>query len=150
MYNQIIKNKIKITDMKNLRNKRFWGILIFIIVFAAAIAVVMLLWNALIPSIIGWGVINYWQAAGLMILSRLLLGGFGRFGRGGGKNSFRERKEEFRQWHILRDQMKGMSRDEKREYMRKHMRECRGFGDRPFGRDDRPQPENDTNQEYDK
>ena len=59
--------------MKNFRKKRLLGVLIFIAVFAAAIAIVMLLWNALIPSIIGWTTINYWQAAGLMILGRLLL-----------------------------------------------------------------------------
>lgn len=116
--------------MKNFRGKKILGGLIFIGVFAAAIAVVMLLWNALIPSIIGWTTINYWQAAGLMILSRLLLGGFGRFGKFGGHGRFgRGKKENFRHWHMMRDQMKDMSRDEKREYMRKHMREYHGFGE---------------------
>ncbi len=51
--------------------------LIFIAVAAAVVAIIMLLWNTLIPSIIGWSAINYWQAAGLFILSKLLLGGFG-------------------------------------------------------------------------
>src|SRR6187402_416778 len=38
---------------------------------------VMLLWNALIPDIFGLGIISFWQALGLLVLSRLLLGGFG-------------------------------------------------------------------------
>jgi len=38
---------------------------------------VMLLWNWLIPSIFAGGpTITYWQALGLMILSKILFGGF--------------------------------------------------------------------------
>jgi len=122
--------------MKDFRRKKFVGIFIFIAVFAAAIAIVMFLWNALMPSIIGWTTINYWQAAGLMILSRLLLGGFGRFGRFGGKrHHFKQKREEFRQWHMLRDQMKDMTKEERREYMRKHMR-YHGFGGGSCGKDE--------------
>lgn len=137
--------------MKNFRKKRFVGVLIFIAVFAAAIAVVMLLWNALIPSIIGWGAINYWQAAGLMILCRLLLGGFGRFGKfRGGPRHFKEREESFRKWHVLRDRMQGMSREEKREYMRKHMRDhFHGFADDCCNREDNPHTENKEKDGYD-
>lgn len=139
--------------MKNFRKKRFLGVLIFIAVFVAAIAVVMLLWNALIPSIIGWGTINYWQAAGLMILSRLLLGGFGRFGkfRGGHHHhDHREKREDFRKWHALRERMKDMSREDKREYMRKHMRDhFDGFGGDRCGREEKPHTENKENNGYD-
>jgi hypothetical protein len=39
-------------------------------------AVVMWLWNALMPDIFHLGVITYWQAVGLAILGRLLFGGF--------------------------------------------------------------------------
>jgi len=111
--------------MENFRTKKILGALLFIVVFAAAIAVVMLLWNALIPSIIGWTTINYWQAAGLMILGRLLLGGFGRFGHG---HSFSDRKKGFAHWHTMCNEMKGMSREEKHEYIRKHMMENHGVG----------------------
>ena len=40
-------------------------------------ALVMVLWNAIIPGITGWKEINYWQAAGLLILGRILSGRFG-------------------------------------------------------------------------
>lgn len=110
------------------KKKKFLGILIFIAVFAASIAIVMLLWNALIPSIVGWTAINYWQAAGLMILCRLLLGGFGRFGKG---HLFRGRgHHDHRHFHDLRERMKGMSRDERRDYIREHMRAAHSFGER--------------------
>jgi hypothetical protein len=47
-------------------------------------AVVMWLWNWLMPVIFHLGVITYWQAVGLAILGRLLFGGLyhGPHGRG--------------------------------------------------------------------
>jgi hypothetical protein len=44
--------------------------------------VVMLLWNTLLPAILGTKTISYWQAVGLLALCRLLFGNFG--GRMGG------------------------------------------------------------------
>jgi hypothetical protein len=43
--------------------------------------VVMGLWNWLMPAIFAWRPINFWQALGLLVLSRILFGGF-RGGRG--------------------------------------------------------------------
>jgi hypothetical protein len=50
--------------------------------FAAALALafgyaVMQLWNHLMPQIVGARPVSYWQAVGLLVLSRLLVGGFG-------------------------------------------------------------------------
>jgi len=54
-----------------------------VVLFLAAIGfIVMSLWNGLTPELFGWRVISYWQAVGLLILSRLLFGGFrGAMGR---------------------------------------------------------------------
>lgn len=38
---------------------------------------VMLLWNWLMPVIFGLPCINYWQAVGIIVLARLIFGGFG-------------------------------------------------------------------------
>lgn len=87
----------------------------FIVVFVAmAAAVVMLLWNALIPTIIGWSAINYWQAAGLLILCRILFKGFGHHHPA---NSFRFSKEHME----MHERMKHMTWDEKRAYIRSRM-----------------------------
>lgn len=37
---------------------------------------VMLLWNAVLPAATGWHVLTYWQAVGLLVLSKILFGGF--------------------------------------------------------------------------
>jgi len=78
--------------------------------------IVMLLWNALIPVIFHLGVITFWQAAGLLILSKILFG-FGHGGRRGGP-WMRHRMERF----------KDMSPEE-RERLKEQMRSrCGNWG----------------------
>ena len=38
--------------------------------------VVMFLWNAILPDVIGVSTISYWQALGIFVLSKILFGGF--------------------------------------------------------------------------
>jgi amino acid transporter len=47
-----------------------------IVVFVIG-CVVMLLWNALVPELFKGPVITYWQAIGLLVLSHILLRGWG-------------------------------------------------------------------------
>ena len=57
-----------------------------IAVVAAAVLgfVVMTLWNALAPAVFGLRTITFWQALGILILSKILFGGFrGRPSYGG-------------------------------------------------------------------
>lgn len=61
---------------------------LFAVLFVAAIAllgfVVKGLWNWLMPALFGWKLIGYWQALGLIVLCKILFGGFGGSrGRGG-------------------------------------------------------------------
>lgn len=37
---------------------------------------VMLLWNAILPAVLGVAAITYWQAIGILALSKILFGGF--------------------------------------------------------------------------
>ena len=49
-------------------------------------AVTMQLWNWLMPSLFGLHAISFWQALGLLILCKILFGGFrGKGGRGWSK-----------------------------------------------------------------
>ncbi|MFN3020851.1 hypothetical protein ACK1KB_07685 [Chryseobacterium sp. TY3] len=47
--------------------------------------VVQLLWNWLLPEILGVKSISYWQAFGILILSKILFGSFHGSGRGKGR-----------------------------------------------------------------
>lgn len=55
--------------------------------------VVMSLWNALLPSIFAVRAITFWQALGILVLSKILFGGF-RQGGPGGNPRFRRRMME--------------------------------------------------------
>jgi hypothetical protein len=58
--------------------------------------VVMSLWNWLMPALFGWRTISFGQALGLVLLSKILFGGF-RGGWGHGRhwrNGMRERWEQ--------------------------------------------------------
>jgi 4-hydroxybenzoate polyprenyltransferase len=44
--------------------------------------VVMSLWNWLLPELFGLQRVTFWQALGLLVLSRILFGGFGMGGGG--------------------------------------------------------------------
>ncbi len=62
--------------------------------------VVMLLWNWLLPAIFGLGTITFWQAVGIVILAKLLFGGFGG---SSGKSGRRKKNLEKRMKHRLRE-----------------------------------------------
>lgn len=64
--------------MKNLRAKnRFMTFLFFLVVTLGFGAIVMGLWNAILPSVLGVKTITFLQALGLLLLSKILFGGFG-------------------------------------------------------------------------
>jgi len=94
-------------------------ILLMILVAATVMGwVVKELWNALMPQIFGLHMLTFWQALGLLLLAKLLFGGFHRHGGGGGR--WRNR---------MRERWAQMSPEE-RERFRQGMRCGRG----PFGR----------------
>ena len=47
--------------------------------------VVRTLWNWLLPAIFGFPQITFWQALGVLVLSRILFGGFGFHGGSGSR-----------------------------------------------------------------
>lgn len=67
---------------------------IFVAVIAAGAFgfIVMSLWNALVPSLFHGPTLNYWQALGLLVLSRILCGGLK--GHGGHHAHWRHRMRE--------------------------------------------------------
>jgi hypothetical protein len=74
------------------RKRRTGWIILGIIGFTAFAflfgAVVMWLWNWLMPVIFHLGIITYWQAVGLAILGRLLFGSFHHGHHNSGRHNF--------------------------------------------------------------
>lgn len=84
------------------------GIIIFGAIAITGLAilfgfVIMWLWNWLMPEVFGLPALNYWQAVGLFILLKLLLGGCGGGGKKSSKNSHKkchndDSKSDFSKW----------------------------------------------------
>ena len=70
--------------MRKLRFFRVFKILFLVVVAVTVFSfVVMMLWNWLMPSLFGLHAVGFWQALGLLALSKILFGGFrGRTGFG--------------------------------------------------------------------
>jgi hypothetical protein len=102
--------------MKNIIKFRFAGIGIMLAMVVVFGAVVMLLWNALMPQIFALPQISYLQAAGLLVLARLLFGGIGGLGhdrlRGGNARLFHHGNK-------FREKWMNMSDEERKEFMEK-------------------------------
>jgi amino acid transporter len=108
--------------------KRHWRKALKFLVFAVVAAVVlsvavMSLWNWLMPPIFGWRLITFWQALGLLVLSRVL---FGRFSGGPGRRMhWRHRMME--RWN----QMTPEEREKFAEGMRGHCQRSGAKGTAP-------------------
>ena len=65
------------------RGRYFWIKIAILVPIAIAAGVfvfgsaVMLLWNGVLPAILGVKTITFWQAIGILVLSKILFGGFG-------------------------------------------------------------------------
>ena len=86
--------------------------------------IVMQLWNWLLPPLFGWRLITFWQALGLLLLCRILFGGWGgsRGGKGHIRHRLRERMAE-RMGERMRERWEKMTPEE-REKFRQGLRGC--------------------------
>lgn len=77
--------------------KKFWikkGLMIGLMVIAAILvfgAVVMGLWNAILPAVLGVKTITFMQALGILLLSKILFGGFRGGCRPGGGREWKQK-----------------------------------------------------------
>lgn len=70
------------------------GLLLFV---ALGGEIVKQLWNWLLPPIFGWREITFWQALGMLLLCRILFGGFGGHGAHRSGRMTSEERERFRE-----------------------------------------------------
>jgi hypothetical protein len=81
---------------------------------------VMSLWNWLAPAVFGARTIDFWQAWGIIILSKLLFGGF--HGRAGYRGRWKRR---------MRERWERMTPEEREKFLQGMAGRC---GSCPFGR----------------
>lgn len=107
--------------MRRNRVLRVLKFALFAVLFLTVFSfVVMRLWNWLTPALFGWHVITFWQALGILILSKILFGGF----RGGPHRGWHWRRRMMERW----EQMTPEEREKFRETMR---RGCGPLASRP-------------------
>jgi hypothetical protein len=88
--------------------------------------IVMRLWNWLLPSLFGWHSITFWQALGLLVLCRILFGGFGNSGNRG--DGHRKRPE--------REMWESMTPEEREAFRQSMRNRCTPF--KPGGESQEP------------
>jgi hypothetical protein len=86
---------------------------------AIGAVIVRALWNWLLPPLFGWHVVTFWQALGILMLSRILFGGLGLHSHGGA----RARSRMGERWHAMSQ--------EERDRIRKGIGTIFGFGPEP-------------------
>ncbi|KAA3640272.1 MAG: hypothetical protein DWQ02_02310 [Bacteroidetes bacterium] len=72
--------------------------------------VVMLLWNAILPNVTGVSKLTYWQAVGLLLLSKILFGSF----RPGKKSHRHKSKAQYwrKKWMSMSDEERAKFKQE--------------------------------------
>lgn len=84
-----------------MRRNRFVRALMFVpfaVLFLAVFSfIVMSLWNWLMPTLFGGHLITFWQALGILVLSKILFGGF----RGGPHRHWNWRRRMMDRWEQM-------------------------------------------------
>jgi len=113
-----------------MNRMRFLMLLGFLAIAAGFSAVIMLLWNWLMPAIFGLVSIGFWQAFGILALCRLLFGSFG----GGHRRTRRGREEGYSRSPIREKWMK-MTPEQREKFIQRrkdYFGRCGFFGGRDF------------------
>ncbi|HET6253740.1 MAG TPA: hypothetical protein VFE32_06690 [Puia sp.] len=119
---------------KSFRARKVFGILILAIIGIFAFgSIVMLLWNALMPDIFHLPLITFWQALGLLLLTKILFSGF----RGGPKARWK--------MDSLREGWAKMTPEQQEKFRQEWGRRCR----KPFPPDGRSDREDAANRATD-
>ena len=112
-----MRNRKK-TYGKNFLAKGLFFVTMAVLFIVVLGYVVMYLWNAILPDVLGVRSINFWQAAGMLLLFRILFGGF-RWG-GFGKERHRSRRRYWKEkWRNMDDDERAKMKSKWKEYCAK-------------------------------
>ena len=103
--------------------KKYWikkGLMFFAFFVLAVLGfglIVMLLWNNILPDVLGVKAITFVQALGILLLSKILFGGFK--GRGGGRHGGGK-------WMDMKQKFSGMSVEDREKFKSEWKTRCGG------------------------
>jgi hypothetical protein len=100
------------------KNKKAFVPLLIIAAIFALSGMVMLLWNAVLPDVVPVTTITYWQAMGLLVLCKILFGGFWSGGS--------RKRAPFNNLHDVNKRWKNMSDEDKMRFKGEWKRRCEG------------------------
>lgn len=130
--------------------KLFWIKKILGFVFLGFIAVAgltylfMLLWNMLIPDLFNGPVLNFTQALGLMVLSKILFG-FGSYNSKSSCSTNQHFSHQKNRWkEKIEKKMQGMTDDEKQQFKNSMKSWCYGSGNKKEEVNQKPKNENQS------
>jgi hypothetical protein len=108
--------------MKKMEHRIKKGVL-FVPIFIGGLFlftwIIMLLWNGILPAAItGVKTISYFQAMGILVLSKILFGGFGRRHSGGWRNRGK--------WMEMKEKFSGMTPEEREKFKAEWKNKCGG------------------------
>jgi len=110
-------------------NRTFWLKKALKFVFFAALFVAVAgfatqsLWNWLVPTLFHGPIISFWQTLGLLLLSRILFGGFGR-----GQGSWAQKRRQWKQH--LENKVAHLSPEEREKFRQQMQHRCASWGRR--------------------
>jgi hypothetical protein len=105
-----------------MKGKRILKVVLAVVVLAPLLIavlgfVVMSLWNWLTPTLFGWHLITFWQAVGILLLSKIIFGGVR--GGSGGRMHWRRR---------MMDRWEHMTPEEREKFSQGMRSRCGSFG----------------------
>lgn len=106
------------TNKNNFGNRKLFFLPLFLIAFLSLSVIVMLLWNWIIPSITSFGALSYWKAMGLLVLTRILFGGF-HF-----KRHHHKMQHHIEQHAAFKDKFMAMNDDERQQFKNQWKQRC--------------------------
>jgi len=104
--------------------KKFWikkGLMILVFGSIAILVfgfVVMSLWNAILPAVLGVKAISFIQALGILLLSKILFGSF--------KGGFGRRRHHKETWMAMQQKFASMNPEEREKFKAEWRNRCGG------------------------
>jgi hypothetical protein len=99
--------------------KRGAGIFVLVIAVIAILSgVIMSLWNSILVVVLGVKIITFWQALGILVLSKILFGGFSK---GFGRHRHQMGQE-------MRDKWEKMDSTEREQFKQQWRNKCSMWG----------------------